>query len=59
MAEQQKEVLAALSEALPHMTEKEVGYFLGYSEAVSDRQKAEAAEAAPPKNLERYGLKGD
>lgn len=56
MAEEQKKVLKALSDALPHMSEKQKGYFLGYAEAVSDMSAPEE-KTSPPKNMDRYGLK--
>lgn len=50
------EILKAVSTALPLMTEKQKGYFLGYAEAVSDMVKA-TEEPKPPRNIDRYGLK--
>jgi len=56
MAEEQNDVLKALSDALPLMTEKQKGYLLGYAEAVS-AMSGKPAEARKPRNADRYGLK--
>lgn len=40
MSEKEKKILSTFAEALPMMSERDKGYFLGYTEALAN-QKAE------------------
>ena len=37
MSEKEKKIIEAIAEALPNMSERDKGYFLGYAEAKADK----------------------
>lgn len=39
MSEKEKKILQTISEALPNMSERDKGYFLGYSEALASQKR--------------------
>lgn len=44
MSEKEKDILKTIGEALPKMSERDKGYFLGYAEAMSSQKKEEDQE---------------
>lgn len=48
MSEKEKKIIETIAEALPNMSERDKGYFLGYAEAKADKasgnEKQEAEE---------------
>lgn len=45
MTDKERDILESIAEALPQMSERSKGYFLGYAEATADRKKEEEAKA--------------
>lgn len=41
MSEKEKEIAEKVAEALPNMSERDKGYFLGYAEGIISRDKRE------------------
>lgn len=41
MSEKEKRIIQTMAEALPHMSEMDKGYFLGYAEAMATMKKDE------------------
>lgn len=41
MTDRERDILESIAEALPHMSERSKGYFLGYAEATADRKREE------------------
>lgn len=41
MSEKEKRIIEKISEALPNMSERDKGYFLGYAEAKADQHTNE------------------
>ena len=39
MSEKEKDILKTIGEALPKMSERDKGYFLGYAEAISGQKR--------------------
>lgn len=50
MSEKEKDIIKTIGEALPKMSERDKGYFLGYAEALASRKKEE--DEADPKEVE-------
>ena len=46
MSEKEKDIIKTIGEALPKMSERDKGYFLGYAEALASKKK-EGDEADP------------
>lgn len=44
MNEREKEILTAIAEALPKMSEKDRGYMLGYAEAMVEKKQQDKKE---------------
>ena len=44
MGEKEKEIAEKVAEALPNMSERDKGYFLGYAEGIISRDKRDAEE---------------
>ena len=44
MNEREKEILTAIAEALPKMSERDRGYMLGYAEAMVEKKNQEEKE---------------
>lgn len=44
MSEKEKEILTSISEALPLMSERKKGEFMGYAQALVDMKKGEAGK---------------
>lgn len=44
MNEREKEILTAIAEALPKMSERDRGYMLGYAEAMVEKKNQEDKE---------------
>lgn len=40
MSEKEKKIIETIAEALPNMSERDKGYFLGYAEAKADKASA-------------------
>lgn len=40
MSEKEKRIIEKISEALPNMSERDKGYFLGYAEAKADQKQS-------------------
>lgn len=45
MSEREKEILETIGEALPEMSERDKGYFLGYAEAMLNSGKSRTSTA--------------
>lgn len=43
MTDKERDILESIAEALPQMSERSKGYFLGYAEATADRKREEQA----------------
>lgn len=41
MSEKEKKIIETIAEALPNMSERDKGYFLGYAEAKADKTPAD------------------
>lgn len=41
MSERENEILKTIEEAIPKMSERDKGYFLGYAEAISSQKKCQ------------------
>lgn len=41
MSEREKEIIKSVASALPHMSDMDKGYFLGYAEALASSSKKE------------------
>lgn len=41
MTDKERDILESIAEALPKMSERSKGYFLGYAEATADRKSEE------------------
>lgn len=41
MSEKEKEIIETIAKALPNMSERDKGYFLGYAEAKADQKEEE------------------
>ena len=53
MSEKEKDIIKTIGEALPKMSERDKGYFLGYAEALaSKRKEVDATEALASKRKE-------
>lgn len=50
MSEKEKDIIKTIGEALPKMSERDKGYFLGYAEALASQKKEEGE--ADPKEVE-------
>lgn len=44
MGKKEKEIAEKVAEALPNMSERDKGYFLGYAEGIISRDKRDAEE---------------
>ena len=44
MSEKEKNIIIAVARALPYMSERDKGYFLGYAEAKADMKEAGNAQ---------------
>ena len=49
LSKNEKKIIRAVAEALPKMSERDQGYFLGYAEAMANKEKtvSEEREDAP------------
>lgn len=45
MSEREKEIIQTVADALPKMSERDKGYFLGYAEAMASQNKEEDSKA--------------
>ena len=54
MSDKEKEIIETIAEALPKMSERDKGYFLGYAEAMASH-KGEGEDAG--ENLEKQSEK--
>ena len=52
MSKKEKEIIKTVADALPHMSDMDKGYFLGYAEALAS-QKAESKEDESKEKGER------
>lgn len=41
MTDKERDILESIAEALPKMSERSKGYFLGYAEATADKKREE------------------
>lgn len=46
MSEREKEILQTVADALPKMSERDKGYFLGYAEALASKEEEEKIRGA-------------
>lgn len=46
MSEKEKKIIEAIAEALPNMSERDKGYFLGYAEAKANQKEEEQSKEA-------------
>lgn len=46
MSEKEKKIIETIAEALPNMSERDKGYFLGYAEAKADKAPADREQEA-------------
>lgn len=53
MSENEKKILQTISEALPNMSERDKGYFLGYSEALASQKEGEHEDDKSPVGSDR------
>lgn len=44
MSEKEKEIIRTVADALPKMSERDKGYFLGYAEALASKKDEEERE---------------
>ena len=51
MSEKEKKIIEAIAEALPNMSERDKGYFLGYAEAKADKTSADREHEADEKEV--------
>ncbi len=51
MSDKEKEIIKTVAEALPNMSERDKGYFLGYAEALAS--KSEDKEKEEKKKLDK------
>lgn len=44
MSEKEKKIIETIAEALPNMSERDKGYFLGYAEAKADKKESKLGD---------------
>ena len=49
MSEKEKQIIETVAEALPKMSERDKGYFLGYAEALASQKEEEEKKAGEVK----------
>lgn len=50
MSEEGKEIIRKVAQALPHMSDKDKGYFLGFAEAMASKKDAKSEEEKDKEN---------
>lgn len=50
MSEEGKEIIRKVAQALPHMSDKDKGYFLGFAEAMASKKDAKNEEEKKEKD---------
>lgn len=56
MSEKEKNIIKTVAEALPKMSERDKGYFLGYAEALASKKKKSEDEAKEESDNKREDL---
>lgn len=46
MSEKEQQIIKTVAEALPNMSERDKGYFLGYAEALASKKEDEESKAS-------------
>lgn len=53
MSEKEKEIIRKVAQALPHMSDKDKGYFLGFAEAMASKKATKELESNQDESVKK------